>query len=286
MGIQRFRFYIKCNVCSRPITFLTDPKNADYEMESGATRNYEVWHDKTKTEEEQTQEKILEETLDPMKALENRVLDSKREMDDLDALDEIKAMNLRHIRLLSGQNNTDSATNTAAAGGFEAVQAVLRATDGKIQTTEEDGEEVNENGLTATEEALVKSIKFGHADPQQHERALILSNSDKTFEIKRLDENDEKMIELQRLKENEKLEAQILMQPKASNGSQTNNLVPKFTKKRRRIAHGTEKETDHTSKAAPTIDKNKKDEGCRKVAHPNNEVGLVNLLGSYASDSD
>ena len=122
----------------------------------------------------------------------------KREMDDLDALDEIKAMNLRHIRLLSGQNNTDSATNTSAAGGFEAVQAVLRATDGKIQITEEDGEEVNENGLTATEEALVKSIKFGNTDPHQHERALILSNSDKTFEIKRLDENDEKMIELQR----------------------------------------------------------------------------------------
>jgi len=28
LSIQRFRFYIKCTVCSRPITFLTDPKNS------------------------------------------------------------------------------------------------------------------------------------------------------------------------------------------------------------------------------------------------------------------
>ncbi|ACI65550.1 predicted protein, partial [Phaeodactylum tricornutum CCAP 1055/1] len=50
LGIQRWRFYIKCTHCSRPVTFLTDPKNADYEMESGASRNYEVYKDKEQTE--------------------------------------------------------------------------------------------------------------------------------------------------------------------------------------------------------------------------------------------
>ena len=48
LGIQRYRFYIKCVVCSRGITFKTDPENGDYEMESGASRNYEVWKDKEK----------------------------------------------------------------------------------------------------------------------------------------------------------------------------------------------------------------------------------------------
>jgi hypothetical protein len=42
MGIRRFRFYIKCVMCSNEIAFKTDPKNTDYECESGATRTFEV----------------------------------------------------------------------------------------------------------------------------------------------------------------------------------------------------------------------------------------------------
>ena len=61
LGIQRWRFYIKCTHCSRTVTFLTDPKNADYEMESGGTRNYEVYKDKEKTEEGAAIEKEEEE---------------------------------------------------------------------------------------------------------------------------------------------------------------------------------------------------------------------------------
>jgi DNA-directed RNA polymerase subunit RPC12/RpoP len=36
-GIQIYRFYISCPRCSQQITFKTDPKNADYVIEHGAT---------------------------------------------------------------------------------------------------------------------------------------------------------------------------------------------------------------------------------------------------------
>ena len=48
MGIRKFRFYIKCSVCSAEITFCTDPKNSDYECESGALRNFEMWRENDK----------------------------------------------------------------------------------------------------------------------------------------------------------------------------------------------------------------------------------------------
>lgn len=99
LGIKVFRFYMKCTACKATITWKTDPKNNNYEMESGATRNFEIRRD---TEQAVADEELMreeEEKQDSMKALENRALDSKIEMDILDALDEIKASNQRHERV-------------------------------------------------------------------------------------------------------------------------------------------------------------------------------------------
>ena len=46
LGIQIFRFYFKCPRCSAELAMKTDPKNSDYIVEAGATRNYEPWRDK------------------------------------------------------------------------------------------------------------------------------------------------------------------------------------------------------------------------------------------------
>jgi len=151
LGIQRYRFYIKCNACSRPITFLTDPKNADYEMENGATRNYELKKDQTETEEQFDKDKDEEEKEAPLKALENRVLASQLEMQEMDALEEIKAMNMRHLQLL--------AKNKEHGFGQEA-KAVLEAIAAKGQRRVDD-ERLNDDGLTEEDEMLVKSIQFG-----------------------------------------------------------------------------------------------------------------------------
>ena len=99
MGIRKFRFIIKCAVCSAQIAFKTDPKNSDYEMEYGATRNFEVWKDNEAALEEDQKLQEEEEKMDAMKSLENRTLDSKTEMDILDALDETMAINKRHQRI-------------------------------------------------------------------------------------------------------------------------------------------------------------------------------------------
>lgn len=98
-GIRIFRFYIKCVTCSAEITFKTDPKRGDYTAEHGCQRNFEPWREREDEEEAAAKQKEEEEKGDAMKALENRTLDSKREMDLLDALDEIKAINQRHARV-------------------------------------------------------------------------------------------------------------------------------------------------------------------------------------------
>ncbi|GBE82563.1 hypothetical protein BKA93DRAFT_822013 [Sparassis latifolia] len=98
-GIKIFRFYIKCTLCSAEITFKTDPKNTDYSAEHGASRNFEPWREEQAVEEEDRLAKLEEEENNPMKVLENRTVDSKREMDILDALQDIRARNARNERV-------------------------------------------------------------------------------------------------------------------------------------------------------------------------------------------
>ncbi|MBA0703013.1 hypothetical protein Goari_026936, partial [Gossypium aridum] len=78
------------------MTIKTDPQNSDYVVESGATRNFEPWRAEDAEAEKEKQKRESEEMGDAMKSLENRTLDSKREMDILAALDEMKSMKSRH----------------------------------------------------------------------------------------------------------------------------------------------------------------------------------------------
>jgi hypothetical protein len=73
-------------------------------------------------------------------------------MQEMDALEEIKAMNMRHLQLL--------AKNNEQGFGLEA-KAVLEAIAAKGQIRGDD-ELLNDNGLTEEDEILVKSIKFGN----------------------------------------------------------------------------------------------------------------------------
>ena len=112
-GITIYRFYIKCSHCSSEITFKTDPRNADYAAEHGASRNFEPWREKEEDKEpEPDSDEEKEESegeIDPMKALEQRMEESQREMEVMDALQDIRTRNARFERM-----DTNSVLDTIA----------------------------------------------------------------------------------------------------------------------------------------------------------------------------
>ncbi|KAL2552448.1 hypothetical protein Fot_06067 [Forsythia ovata] len=137
LGIQNFRFYFKCTKCSAEITFKTDRQNSDYIVESGASRNFEPWRAEDEVIDEEKKKRNAEEMGDVMKSLENRTLDSKREMDILAALDEMKSMKSRHATV--------------------SVDAMLEALQHSNET--------KERKLEEEDEALIKSVFKG---PREH----------------------------------------------------------------------------------------------------------------------
>ena len=92
LSIKRYRFYIKCCVCSSQITYRTDPKNGDYELEQGATRIFELRKEQDRERDEaKAAARELEEGNDAMAAVEAKAKASRREMDSLAALETLQA---------------------------------------------------------------------------------------------------------------------------------------------------------------------------------------------------
>lgn len=98
LGIQIHRFYIRCPMCSCDITFKTDPEKTDYTCESGAQRNFEMVRDERLLEAEIQKEKEAEEARNPISKLESRTLNSKREMEILENLDELRTKSAAYER--------------------------------------------------------------------------------------------------------------------------------------------------------------------------------------------
>ena len=99
LGIQIYRFYIRCPQCLSEISFKTDPENTDYVVDNGAYRTFQAERIAEMAEEQVVQEKEEEEANNPMLALENRTKESRREMDVLDALEEIRDWNARNAQV-------------------------------------------------------------------------------------------------------------------------------------------------------------------------------------------
>jgi Saf4/Yju2 protein len=277
LGITRWRFYIKCTCCARPLTFLTDPKNADYEMESGGTRNYEVYKDKAETEEAAINDQAEEEKLDPMKALENRVLDSQREMQEMASLEAIRAMNTRHVHLLLSNDRKDLLAGDPNDGG---------GPNDDIDGADKD------QLLTEEDEALIKSIQFGAAKSNRAAQPESMFTSD----LRRLDERDEERLEQERKRTLQQLEEQQkALLDRASQPGKKSAAMPVIVAKRKRVVPP---EGIPASKEAPVANEvtGKEATGAAGTTSAANGTspgcvaattsGLSSLLGGYGSDDD
>lgn len=169
LGIKIWRFYLRCTSCMQEITFKTDPKNADYVCEAGAARNFEPWRQEADAEDAQRAAKE-EEEVDAMKALENRMIQSKREMDAQDALEEILDLNARNAGM-TADNVIDRMSSRwkeeqelALKAEEEADEKLLNSINfnkkSKIRPLGEPGDGVVEEEEVSEEDSLQAPVYF------------------------------------------------------------------------------------------------------------------------------
>ncbi|KAF9112835.1 hypothetical protein BGX27_002714 [Mortierella sp. AM989] len=151
-SIKIFRFYIRCNRCAAEITFKTDPANSDYVAENGAQRNFEPWRDEGGEKDAEREE---EEENNPMKALENRTQDSKREMEIMDALDEIRTRNALNERV-----DADVVLNKLAGSEVEIATR-------KQQEEDEEDERLAKSVFKDTDGERVKRLLDDEDNPEE-----------------------------------------------------------------------------------------------------------------------
>lgn len=130
----------------------------DYECEKGAKRNFEPWRDSKSEKYNETQEETLDrlereeneeqEQLerDKMAELEEKMQDSKREMQIADALDEIRT---RNARIQRNETKGDEATLSTVREDVD---------EARLQAEREDEEAARKAFMTASGERVKRIV--------------------------------------------------------------------------------------------------------------------------------
>lgn len=167
LGIRIYRFYIKCTRCLQEISFKTDPKNTDYEIEAGATRNFmalKLAEEQAQREEDEEKE---EEATNPMKLLEKRTLQSKQELELLESLEELKDLNRRQQTIdydqMLEQFDTEAARQRTEKEQEEVDEEYIQSVFGKKRANavvvEEEIVEVDESECHEPPNKVVRTEK-------------------------------------------------------------------------------------------------------------------------------
>lgn len=165
LGIQIYRFYFRCSNCSAEYTILTDPKNSDYTVESGASRNYEPWREEEESKKLSQRVREEEEKGNAIKALENRQIDSKREMDVLSALDELRSLNARKQKL-----------------SFEQVLSALKNSETEDSKKRPLPEKAEEDEIAEEDEEAIRKLFYQQRSKLQRLEELDSSEEEKAEE--------------------------------------------------------------------------------------------------------
>ena len=93
LGIKIWRILLKCPNCKAEIAFKTDPQNSNYTLERGATRNFEASRVRAQTLAAMKAQRSAAEDSDAMHRLESRAAESRREMEQIDELEQLQERN-------------------------------------------------------------------------------------------------------------------------------------------------------------------------------------------------
>lgn len=194
LGIRIYRFYIKCTRCLQEISFKTDPKNTDYEIEAGATRNFmalKLAEEQAQREEDEEKE---EEATNPMKLLEKRTQQSKQELELLESLEELKDLNRRQQTIdydvMLRQYDTVSARRRTEKEQEEVdellVQSIFRKRSNAGAVVEEEIVELNDEPMCKKS----KSRLAGREDEGESLAVGVRSDSSTSVSLRRVEEFD------------------------------------------------------------------------------------------------
>ncbi|KAF9996154.1 hypothetical protein BGZ80_011354 [Entomortierella chlamydospora] len=254
-NIKIFRFYIRCNRCAAEITFKTDPANSDYVAENGAQRNFEPWRDESGDKNAEREE---EEENNPMKALENRTQDSKREMEIMDALDEIRTRNALNERV-----DADVLLNKLAGSGEEIA----------LRKQQEEDEE---------DERLAKAV-FKNTDGERVKR--LLDDQDGQEEVN--------AVQIAMSKFSQPLVMPDFSAPVAKKSKQQGGLQglvrisgSASTSKPDTLKPASTSTTSATSATSTASASKSTSSSATATSTPTSKPSLLSLVGSYGSDSE
>ncbi|KOC65039.1 Coiled-coil domain-containing protein 94 [Habropoda laboriosa] len=292
LGIRIYRFYIKCTRCLQEISFKTDPKNTDYEIEAGATRNFmalKLAEEQAQREEDEEKE---EEATNPMKLLEKRTLQSKQELELLESLEELKDLNRRQQAIdydqMLEQFDTQAVKQRTEKEQEEYDEECIKSIFGKKFIVEEeivelDGSESNEPPkkvikTNENNEPRKKVIKT-HESNEPPKKVIQTNESTKPFEKSLWSENAGSSSASSSNKKN----LLGVVKRKINLGTKVNTNPTAISAEKQEIQSVTTKETDASMEENKNVNKNTTENVHNLI---NNGHSGLSLLGAYSGSSD